>query len=337
MATASTAEVTEQSRKRLHSLCDDQTEYQQHKKALYKSLGHLSIDGGGLDGIFDVNQKNQPPGSTTVGEKRSYNFDEDSDTASNNGELSCEMDNVSINSDESGDTKPKIRRKRLSNPILPAENDADVAQLLASGRKKYQRRIDYLVDEVIRKSKRTSYQPSDGEGELLIPASVGPQPTTDQALLASYNSNWALQIYTNQQLEKDSLFVSLTGNSTRESDANDSTSDTSVDGATERKNVNDNLIDVTDLSENMDLSSAGDDQGMDEAIDEQDVLLNPSSVDNSVLDRAVKEKVRQDAKSSELLVSTIKSSSLKKLVPIERAHLAGDCTHTEWGIEELHR
>jgi hypothetical protein len=55
------------------------------------------------------------------------------------------------------------------------------------GRFKYARKVDYLIDEIIRKSRRTFCQ-SD-EREITVPSSIGPQPTTDHALSIYHESS----------------------------------------------------------------------------------------------------------------------------------------------------
>ena len=64
-----------------------------------------------------------------------------------------------------------------ANNLLPDVSDEAI---FPRGRYKYARKVDYLIDEIIRKSRRTFCQPD--EREITVPSSIGPQPTTDHAL-----------------------------------------------------------------------------------------------------------------------------------------------------------
>ena len=51
------------------------------------------------------------------------------------------------------------------------------------GRYKYARKVDFLIDEIIRKSRRTyEYEHRLNDGDWYIPNTLGPQPTTDRAI-----------------------------------------------------------------------------------------------------------------------------------------------------------
>ena len=62
----------------------------------------------------------------------------------------------------------------------PPPNVNNLQSNFSCGRYKYARKVDYLIDNLIRKSRKT-FCHSD-EREIKIPNSIGPQPTTDRAL-----------------------------------------------------------------------------------------------------------------------------------------------------------
>ena len=65
-------------------------------------------------------------------------------------------------------------------PPPNVQSDEAIFPNFSCGRYKYTRKVDYLIDDLIRKSRKT-FCHSD-EREIKIPNSVGPQPTTDSAL-----------------------------------------------------------------------------------------------------------------------------------------------------------
>eukprot|EP01036_Dinobryon_divergens_P023617 gene23617-31983_t len=66
-------------------------------------------------------------------------------------------------------------------------SDEAIFPKFSRGRFKYARKVDFLIDEIIRKSRRTFCQ-SD-EREITVPSSIGPQPTTDHALSIYHESS----------------------------------------------------------------------------------------------------------------------------------------------------
>ena len=70
---------------------------------------------------------------------------------------------------------------RQPSAINLHSDEPDEAIFPKCGRFKYARKVDYLIDEIIRKSRRT-FCHSD-EREITVPSSIGPQPTTDQAIV----------------------------------------------------------------------------------------------------------------------------------------------------------
>jgi hypothetical protein len=85
---------------------------------------------------------------------------------------------------------------------------------MKTGTRKYGRRVDYLVDELIRKSQRTreSAQQSNWEPDLedIIPSSIGPHPLTDRPLgklwptVVPTEKGTALMIHRDQKLLDES-------------------------------------------------------------------------------------------------------------------------------------
>lgn len=54
--------------------------------------------------------------------------------------------------------------------------------MLKGGRRQYVRKVDNLVDDLIRKTRRTEVHPSGTYEEMSIPSVIGPSPTVDHAL-----------------------------------------------------------------------------------------------------------------------------------------------------------
>lgn len=79
------------------------------------------------------------------------------------------------------------QQQTMSGGIAGGEGIADPTTFIATfkgGRKQYVRKVDYLVDELIRKTRRTlQHQPgSQGQEEGSIPNVIGPHPAVDHAL-----------------------------------------------------------------------------------------------------------------------------------------------------------
>jgi hypothetical protein len=66
------------------------------------------------------------------------------------------------------------------------EASENLLSILKSGSRKYGRRVDYLVDDLIRKTPRTGYSFGNCNSEIdmedIIPNSIGPHPLTDRPL-----------------------------------------------------------------------------------------------------------------------------------------------------------
>lgn len=77
------------------------------------------------------------------------------------------------------------------------EDQETFIPVLKGGKTKYLRKVDYLVDELIRKSHRTSLA-MNGDHQTIgyLPASIGPQPNVDQALTKA----WPLRIFGNNSI-----------------------------------------------------------------------------------------------------------------------------------------
>ena len=75
---------------------------------------------------------------------------------------------------------------RTSNGVsVQSEESENLYSMLKSGTRKYGRRVDYLVDELIRKSQRTcisTASSADFDIEAVVPSSIGPHPLTDRPL-----------------------------------------------------------------------------------------------------------------------------------------------------------
>eukprot|EP01038_Epipyxis_sp_PR26KG_P008674 gene8674-11719_t len=77
------------------------------------------------------------------------------------------------------------------------ESNEEFISVLKGGRRKYLRKVDYLVDELIRKSHRNQNfnSSTNDESQTWIPNSIGPQPGTDNNLIS--NKNWPIQFFEN--------------------------------------------------------------------------------------------------------------------------------------------
>lgn len=81
--------------------------------------------------------------------------------------------------------KPSTETEMSTEVCLRSENDDNLYSILKNGTRKYGRRVDYLVDELIRKSQKTYTSAgcsSDLDLEAIIPSSIGPHPLTDRLL-----------------------------------------------------------------------------------------------------------------------------------------------------------
>lgn len=81
--------------------------------------------------------------------------------------------------------KPSTETEMSTEVCLRNENDENIYSILKNGTRKYGRRVDYLVDELIRKSQKTynsSGCSSDLDLEAVVPSSIGPHPLTDRLL-----------------------------------------------------------------------------------------------------------------------------------------------------------
>jgi len=81
--------------------------------------------------------------------------------------------------------KPSAETEMSTEVCLRNENDDNFYSILKNGTRKYGRRVDYLVDELIRKSQKTYTSggcSSDLDLEAIIPSSIGPHPLTDRLL-----------------------------------------------------------------------------------------------------------------------------------------------------------
>lgn len=141
---------------------------QQHKKTLHNIFTSLQIANNGNPSLCDgaVNADFDSFGDAS--------FDEgnmDTDTGA------CCSPNSHADTDD-GDSEEEYMQLRRSS-----ECD-NLLSLLKNGTRKYGRRVDYLVDELIRKSQKThsSNKYSDLDYDQILPNSIGPHPLTDRAL-----------------------------------------------------------------------------------------------------------------------------------------------------------
>eukprot|EP01039_Chlorochromonas_danica_P000326 gene326-349_t len=115
---------------------------------------------------------------------------------------SLETVNTIISEEESEDERSRSHRSQhhhyhqpqqqqqqqyMSGGIAEGDGIADPTTFIATfkgGRKQYVRKVDYLVDELIRKTRRTlQQQPNSlGQEECSIPNVIGPHPAVDHAL-----------------------------------------------------------------------------------------------------------------------------------------------------------
>lgn len=79
---------------------------------------------------------------------------------------------TSISEEDSDDDRDRVR--------IYGDNDIFISAI-KGGRQQYVRKVDFLVDELIRKNQRTSMN-LNSQQEITIPGTLGPHPGTDNAL-----------------------------------------------------------------------------------------------------------------------------------------------------------
>lgn len=211
---------------------------------------------------------------------------------------------TSDTSDMETDTMPTtvvcLPPSRTSNGVsLQSEDSENLYSMLKNGTRKYGRRVDYLVDELIKKSQRTcmsTASSADFDIEAVVPSSIGPHPLTDRPL----GKLWPTVVPTVKgasmmKCNESSRFGSENGQylksrNSRESSSSDSDDDSEME--------EDNC---TNYDQNQ--------FGMEE-----------------VVNGCAKVNVASDSPFIEQSSSSNNSN---------HAHHAGTITHSDWGIEDV--
>lgn len=110
---------------------------------------------------------------------------EESIETNNDDQSVCESDAGAklerLNSVETTVSEEESDEERSRPAPQPPEPDNFLAAF-KGGRRQYVRKVDYLVDELIRKSQRTAAVRPHHFQEISIPSAVGPHPAVDHAL-----------------------------------------------------------------------------------------------------------------------------------------------------------
>ena len=92
--------------------------------------------------------------------------------------------NGNWNIDKSYPPRPKVNHNH-NHCSVPEESDSDsFIRVMKGGKLRYTRRIDMLVDDLIRKTKRTLDWAGNSSELSSIPSSIGPHPLTDLRMLS---------------------------------------------------------------------------------------------------------------------------------------------------------
>lgn len=191
----------------------------------------------------------------------------------------------------------------LIEDSLQNQHSENVYSMLKNGTRKYGRRVDYLVDELIKKSQRTyanSSSSSDFDLEAILPSSIGPHPLTDRPL----GKLWPTVVPT---VEGASLMK-----------ANQSPQPNRENG----RFLNSRYCDGSS-------SDSDNDSEMEEDNNFTDPDQHCFEMEEIIKD-CVKVKVEANSPSHAGQHDTNGCSS-----SINKAHPAGSITHSDWGIEDV--
>lgn len=153
---------------------DDST--QQPKRTLYNSFTSLKIASNSNPSNPDIDIDEIEAGMEPEGDLVADHSTMDTD---NGGATppSPYVDTDEYDSDMDNMNTLQLHRSMESDNLL---------SVLKNGTRKYGRRVDYLVDELIRKSQKiqrsSADQITDLDYEQIVPSSIGPHPLADRAL-----------------------------------------------------------------------------------------------------------------------------------------------------------
>lgn len=176
------------SKKRLRAI--DPNEHQLSKRQIHEGLQNLSLSLEGRGTISKDSHLNLIP-------YRSCQNDVESDADALTSEMQYESQSQLECNSKDVDLKYGV--------VL--DNGFDQPFTIPFHKGKYGRRVDFLVDELIRKSRRVAEQHCNNyntsDSDFQIPSNVGPQPTTDLALTPS----WPCSVSANALVPLDSSSI----------------------------------------------------------------------------------------------------------------------------------
>jgi hypothetical protein len=333
--------------------CYDNNDYMRNKKSINDYLKDLSISSN--QHHKDSNHDNSASNDDHVlmndvvdddNDNKLYNNDDDKDQNDDNDYKSYNKNNIindtnSIYSEDSEEEKDRSsfdRDSRIAYDISINSNKSSTydsfIHVIKGGKVKYLRKIDYLVDDLIRKSQRkelNKYYENDSM-VMMIPSSIGPNPLNDQRIISNL---WPMIIVPQDDEEKEKIRenkIDSTSNSNKNSDSNNSDTCHHKNSSIYNKKLyhKSNCIDNEEKMISDTCSFHHHHHHQDDEDDDDDATVNyddTMTYENQIYN------------SNNTLLSTslinIDQHDINTQSEYDFTSFAGAITHSDWGIEDI--
>ena len=355
--------IRKRSREDDGSCYDNNNDNMRNKKSINDYLKDLSISSNQHQ--KDSNHDNSTSNDDHVlmndvvdddNDNKLYNNDDDKDQNDDNDYKSYNKNNIindtnSIYSEDSEEEKDRCsfdRDSRIAYDISINSNKSSsydsFIHVIKGGKVKYLRKIDYLVDDLIRKSQRkelNKYYENDSM-VMMIPSSIGPNPLNDQRIISNL---WPMIIVPQDDEEKEKENVrenkiDSTSNSNKNSYSNYSDSCHHKNSSIYNKklyhksimSMDNNKSNCIDNEEKLISDTCSfhhhhhhqDDEDDDDAtVNYDDTMTYENQINNS----------NKSLLSTSLI--NIDQHDINTQLEYDLTSFAGAITHSDWGIEDI--